>query len=70
MDIKDLSKDGKGEVLQITMHHIVNVGKQNAIVNFKEYLSQILGEFEHEITRTVYGQSQLPPIQSHIIVPD
>jgi len=69
MDIKDLSKDGKGDVLQITMHHIVNVGKHNAIVNFKEYLTQLLGEFEHELTRTVYGQSNLPPIQGHVIVP-
>jgi hypothetical protein len=62
------------EVLEVEMFHIVNVGKHNAIVNFRQYLMQLLAEFEKEHTRYVY-QSILPSGYTpsgngHIIVPD
>lgn len=50
MIIRDKDKD----VIEVEMFHIVNLGKLNAIFNFKQYLNQLLLEFEQELTRRLY----------------
>lgn len=69
-------RDKDQEVLEVEMFHIVNVGKTNAVANFRQYLAKCLKDFEQELTRHVH-QSILPgytPVRndgtSHIIIPD
>lgn len=68
-------RDKDQDVLEVEMFHIVNVGKQNAVANFRTYLTQLLAEFEQELTRHMF-QVHLPGYTperndgtSHIIVP-
>jgi hypothetical protein len=73
MIIRDKDKD----VLEVEMFHIVNVGKTNALANFRVYLNQILAEFERELTKTVYQSvatgavtdKEFTSPKSHIILP-
>lgn len=55
-----------GEVYQVEMFHVINVGKRNPEGNFIAYLQELLSEFKYETTRT----SSMPATRSHIVVPD
>jgi hypothetical protein len=64
----------KGEIYEVEMFHVVNIGKQNPILAFKEYLNTIEKEFDKEINSTFYslatGQPKVQATQSHVILPD
>ena len=56
----------EGEVYQVEMFHVINIGKKNPEFNFNRYLQELMSEFKYEITRTAH----MPPTTSHITVPD
>lgn len=57
-----------GEVWQVEMFHVINVGKKNPEANFVTYLNELMKEFQHELTRTVYPN--IPATNSHHVMLD
>lgn len=58
----------EGEVWQVEMFHVINIGKRAPEANFMAYLKELIREFQYEITRTVYPS--MPATNSHHVMLD
>jgi hypothetical protein len=50
MIIKDM-----GDRYEVLLNHVVTIGKEHPLENFKQYLQDIYLEFDKDITRTLYS---------------
>lgn len=44
----------KGDRYEVSIAHIVTIGKDQPLVNFKQYLNDIYVEFDKELTKRLY----------------
>ena len=43
-----------GDHYEVLLNHLVTLGKEQPLMNFKQYLQDIYTEFDKELTKTLY----------------